>query len=42
MRFMYIVKHPGPPGNPTPQLMEAMHKLADARSRPAACSTMAG
>src|SRR5258708_9606226 len=29
MRFMYIVKHPGPPGNPTPQLMEAMHKLAD-------------
>src|SRR5260370_42697071 len=29
MRFMYLVKHPGPPGNPTPQLMEAMHKLAD-------------
>ena len=29
MRFMYIVKHPGPPGNPTPELMEAMHKLAD-------------
>ena len=29
MRFMYIVTHPGPPGNPTPELMEAMHKLAD-------------
>jgi hypothetical protein len=29
MRFMYLVKHPGPPGNPTPELMEAMHKLAD-------------
>jgi hypothetical protein len=29
MRFMYLVKHPGSPGNPTPQLMEAMHKLAD-------------
>ena len=29
MRFMYIVKHPGSPGNPTPQLLEAMHKLAD-------------
>jgi hypothetical protein len=29
MRFMYLVKHPGSPGNPTPELMEAMHKLAD-------------
>jgi hypothetical protein len=29
MRFMYLVKHPGPSGNPTPQLLEAMHKLAD-------------
>ena len=29
MRFMYLVKHPGPPANPTPELMEAMHKLAD-------------
>jgi hypothetical protein len=29
MRFMYIVSHPGPPGKPTPELMEAMHKLAD-------------
>ncbi|SHK47186.1 Uncharacterized conserved protein [Bradyrhizobium lablabi] len=29
MRFMYIVKHPGPPGNPTLELMAAMHKLAD-------------
>ena len=29
MRFMYLVKHPGAPGNPTPQLIEAMHKLAD-------------
>jgi hypothetical protein len=29
MRFMYLVTHPGPPGNPTPELMEAMHKLAD-------------
>jgi hypothetical protein len=29
MRFMYIVKHPGSPGSPTPELMEAMHKLAD-------------
>ena len=29
MRFMFIVTHPGPPGNPTPELMEAMHKLAD-------------
>ena len=29
MRFMYIVKHPGPSGQPTPALMEAMHKLAD-------------
>ena len=29
MRFMYIVKHPGPSAQPTPALMEAMHKLAD-------------
>src|ERR1700687_3050885 len=29
MRFMYLVKHPGAPGHPTPELMEAMHKLAD-------------
>ena len=29
MRFMFIVTHPGPPGNPTPELLEAMHKLAD-------------
>jgi hypothetical protein len=29
MRFMYLVSHPGPPGQPTPELMEAMHKLAD-------------
>ena len=29
MRFMYLVTHPGAPGNPTPQLIEAMHKLAD-------------
>jgi hypothetical protein len=29
MRFMYIVTQNGPPGNPTPELMEAMHKLAD-------------
>jgi hypothetical protein len=29
MRFMYLVKHPGSRGNPTPELMEAMHKLAD-------------
>jgi hypothetical protein len=29
MRFMYLVKHPGPSGSPTPGLMEAMHKLAD-------------
>ena len=29
MRFMYIVTHPGSPGSPTPELMEAMHKLAD-------------
>ena len=28
MRFMYIVTHPGSPGSPTPELMEAMHKLA--------------
>jgi len=30
MRFMYIVKHPGPSANPpSPKMMEAMHKLAD-------------
>ena len=29
MRFMYIVKHPGPSTAPTPELLEAMHKLAD-------------
>jgi hypothetical protein len=29
MRFMYLVKHPGLPGSPTPEMMEAMHKLAD-------------
>ena len=29
MRFMYLVTHPGPPGNPTPEMMEAMHKLSD-------------
>jgi hypothetical protein len=29
MRFMYIVTQSGPRGNPTPELMEAMHKLAD-------------
>jgi hypothetical protein len=29
MRFMYIVKHPGPSTNPPPEMMEAMHKLAD-------------
>src|SRR5207248_8333894 len=29
MRFMYLVKHPGRSGNPTPELMEAMSKLAD-------------
>src|SRR5258705_10365918 len=29
MRFMYLVKHPGRSGNPTPELMEAMGKLAD-------------
>jgi len=29
MRFMYIVTHPVPPRSPTPELMEAMHKLAD-------------
>jgi hypothetical protein len=28
MRFMYIVKSPQP-GSPTPELLEAMHKLAD-------------
>ena len=29
MRFMYIVKHPGPSTPPTPEMMDAMHKLAD-------------
>ena len=29
MRFMYIVTSPNPQGPPTPELMEAMHKLAD-------------
>ena len=29
MRFMYIVTSPHPQGPPTPELMEAMHKLAD-------------
>ena len=29
MRFMYIVKHPGPSTAPTPELLDAMHKLAD-------------
>jgi hypothetical protein len=29
MRFMYLVKHPARSGNPTPELMEAMGKLAD-------------
>ena len=29
MRFMYLVIHPGPPGNPTREMMEAMHKLSD-------------
>jgi hypothetical protein len=29
MRFMYIVTSPHPPGSPTPELLEAMHKLAD-------------
>jgi hypothetical protein len=29
MRFMYIVTSPRPQGPPTPDLMEAMHKLAD-------------
>jgi hypothetical protein len=29
MRFMYIVKHPGPSTNPPPEMMQAMHKLAD-------------
>ena len=29
MRFMYIVTSPKPQGSPTPELMEAMHKLAD-------------
>jgi hypothetical protein len=29
MRFMYIVKHPGPSTKPTPELLEAMHRLTD-------------
>jgi hypothetical protein len=29
MRFMYIVKHPGPSASPPPEMMQAMHKLAD-------------
>ena len=29
MRFMYIVKHPGPSVSPPPAMLEAMHKLAD-------------
>ena len=29
MRFMYLVTHPGPPANPTPELMSAMHKMAE-------------
>jgi hypothetical protein len=29
MRFMYIVTSPHSPGSPTPELLEAMHKLAD-------------
>jgi hypothetical protein len=33
MRFMYIVKHPGPSTNPTPELMAAMHKLADRETK---------
>ncbi|SDT35898.1 YciI family protein [Bradyrhizobium canariense] len=33
MRFMYIVKHPGPSATPTPELMEAMHKLADRETK---------
>jgi hypothetical protein len=33
MRFMYIVKHPGQAGNPTPELLQAMHKLADRETK---------
>ena len=29
MRFMSIVTSSQPPGNPTPELLQAMHKLAD-------------
>src|SRR6202048_1143064 len=29
MRFMFFVTSPHPPGPPTPELMEAMNKLAD-------------
>ena len=29
MRFMYLVKYHGPPANPPPELLEAIHKLAD-------------
>jgi hypothetical protein len=33
MRFMYIVKHTGPAGTPTPEMMQAMHKLADRETK---------
>ena len=33
MRFMYIVKHPGPSATPTPELMQAVHKLADRETK---------
>ena len=29
MRFMYLVKHPGPSVNPPAELLEAMHKLGN-------------
>src|SRR6201996_1504071 len=29
MRFMYIVKHPGPSVSPPPEMMDAMHKIRD-------------
>lgn len=29
MRFMYLVKYHGPPANPPPELLDAIHKLAD-------------
>jgi hypothetical protein len=41
MRFMFIVKSPHY-GPPTPAFLEAAPKMADTRSRPAACSTVAG